>query len=58
MAANFDFLASARTSQTANDIRTAIINQVAAGVVTEAELQKFLELIKDAKRLKTALKFL
>ncbi len=56
--ANFDFLQSARTSQKVDEIKTAIINQVNAGVVTEAELQKVLELIKDARRLRTALKFL
>lgn len=56
--ANFDFLQSARTSQKVEEIKTAIINQVDAGVVTEAELQKVLELIKDARRLRTALKFL
>lgn len=56
--ANFDFLQSARTSQKVDEIKTAIINQVHAGVVTEAELQKVLELIKDARRLRTALKFL
>lgn len=55
---NFDFLQSARTSQKVDEIKTAIISQVNAGVVTEAELQKVLELIKDARRLRTALKFL
>ena len=56
--ANFDFLQSARTSQKVDEIKMAIISQVNAGVVTEAELQKVLELIKDARRLRTALKFL
>lgn len=56
--ANFDFLASARTSQQVEEIKTALVNQVNAGVINEAQLLKLIELIKDARRLRTALKYL
>lgn len=56
--ANFDFLASARTSKQVEEIKTALVNQVNAGVINEAQLLKLIELIKDARRLRTALKFL
>lgn len=56
--ANFDFLASARTSQKVEEIKTALVNQVNAGVINEAQLLKIIELIKDARRLRTALTFL
>lgn len=56
--ANFDFLSSARTSKQVEEIKTALVNQVNAGVINEAQLLKLIELIKDARRLRTALKYL
>lgn len=54
----FDFLKSARTSQQLDILTQAINTQVNAGVINEAQLQKLIELIKDAKRLRKALMFL
>ena len=54
----FDFLKSARTSQQLDLLTQAINTQVNAGVINEAQLQKLIELIKDAKRLRKALMFL
>lgn len=56
--AEFDFLKSARTSQQLDLLTQAINTQVNAGVINEAQLQKLIELIKDAKRLRKALMFL
>jgi hypothetical protein len=53
-----DFLKSARTSELLDELTAAINTQVNAGVVSEKQLQKLIDLIKDASRLRKALLFL
>lgn len=53
-----DFLQTVRVKQIANDLNGLILQQFNAGNITEADLLKIIELIKNTARLKRALKFL
>lgn len=53
-----DFLKSARTSEKLDELVAAINAQVNAGRVSLEDITKFIELVKDPKRLRRALLFL
>ena len=53
-----DFLKNARTYELINNLNQAINLQINAGIITEEDIKKIIELINDAKRLRRALKFL
>ena len=53
-----DFLKSARTSEKLDELVAAINAQVNAGRVRLEDITKFIELVKDPKRLRRALLFL
>lgn len=53
-----DFLQTVRQQQYLTDLQGLIKQQLNAGNITEAELLKIIDLIKNTSRLKRALKFL
>ena len=58
MAAPLDILKKARTSELLDELISAINMQMNAGVANESDLIKIIKLVKDANKLRRALKYL
>lgn len=54
----FNFLKSAQTAELLDKLKIAVNNQLSANNISEADLQKIIELVNNTKRLKRALTFL
>ena len=58
MAIQFNFLKNAHTAELLDKLKSAINAQISVNNITEADIEKIIELINNTKRLKRALTFL